>query len=293
MSDACNPMDCSMPGFPVHHQLLELAQPHVHQVSDAIQPSHPLFPPLLLPPIFPSIGVFSNESALPIRWSKYWSFSISPFHEYSGLISFRINWLDLLAVQGTLKSLLQHHSSKSSILQCSAFMVQLSHPYMTRGKNHSFDYTDLCQQSNVSAFLYTVYVCHCFSSKEQASFNFMTAVTIHSDSGAQENSLSLFSLFLHVFAINGAGCHDLHFFEGWVLSQLIQSPLSPSSSRSLVPNMNSTHFPAVIFSLVKYSLQCLPSLLDYKLHEGKIQTFFVTSLFLCILAKWLAQRKGL
>ena len=98
--------------------------------------------PLLLPSIFPSIKVFSNESALYIRWPKYWSFSfsISPCNEYSGLISFRMDWLDLLAVQGTLKSLLHHHSSKASILQHPAFfMVQLSHLYMTTGKNHSFD----------------------------------------------------------------------------------------------------------------------------------------------------------
>ena len=127
-----------MPGFPVHHQLLELTQIHVHQVSDAIQPSHPLSPPLLfLPSIFSSIRVFSNESFLHIRWPKYWSFSfnIGPFNEYSGLISFRLDWLDLLAVQGTLKSLLQHYSSKASILQHSAFfIVLLSHPYMTTGK---------------------------------------------------------------------------------------------------------------------------------------------------------------
>ena len=131
----CNPMDCSTPGFPVHHQLLELAQTHVHRVSDAIQPSHPL---LLLPSIFPSIRVFSRpESVLLIRWPKYWSFSfsISPSNEYSGLISFRIGWLDLFAVQGTFKSLLQHHSSKASIFQRSAFFtVQLSHPYVTTGK---------------------------------------------------------------------------------------------------------------------------------------------------------------
>ena len=97
---------------------------------------------LLLPSIFPSIRVFSSESVLRVRWTKYWSFSfsISPSNEYSGLISFRIDWLDLLVVQGTLKSLLQHHSSKASILWCSAFfIVQLSHPYMTTGKNHSFD----------------------------------------------------------------------------------------------------------------------------------------------------------
>ena len=105
-----------------------------------VMPSNHLIPchPLLLPPsIFPSIRVFSNESVLHIRWSKYWSysFSISPFNEYSGLISFRMDWLNFLAVQGTLKSLLQHHSSKASILRCSAFfMVRLSHPYMTTGK---------------------------------------------------------------------------------------------------------------------------------------------------------------
>ena len=133
----CNPMDCSMPGLPVHHQLPELAQTQVHWTSDAIQPSHPLYPLLLLPSIFAGMKVFSNESVLRIRWPKFWSFSfsISPSSEYSELISFRMDWLDALAVQGTLKNLLQHHSSKASILQCSAFfMVQLSHPYMTTGK---------------------------------------------------------------------------------------------------------------------------------------------------------------
>ena len=131
-------MDCSTPSFPVHHQLLELAQTHVRRTGDAIQLCHPLSSPrLLLPSIFPSIRVFSNESVLRIRWSKYWSFSfsISPSNEYSGLISFRRDLFDLLAVQGTLKSLLQHHSSKLTILWCSAFfIVQLSHPYMTTGK---------------------------------------------------------------------------------------------------------------------------------------------------------------
>ena len=131
-------MDSSTPSFPVHHQLLDLAQTHVHRVKDAIQPSsHPLLSPLLLPSILPSIRAFSNESVLCMGWSKYWSFSfyISPFDEYSGLISFRMDWFDLLAVQRTLKSLLLHHSSKASILRCSAlFIVQLSHPYMTTGK---------------------------------------------------------------------------------------------------------------------------------------------------------------
>jgi len=116
----CDPMDCSMPGFLFHQQLLEPTQAHVH----------PTISSLLLPSISPSIKVFSNESAFRIRWPKYWSFSFStsPSNKYSGLISFRIDWFDFFAVQGTLKSLLQHHSSKASILQCSVlFMVQFSH----------------------------------------------------------------------------------------------------------------------------------------------------------------------
>ena len=135
------PMDCSTPSFAVLHYLLEFAQTHVHWVDDAIQPSV-LCHPLLLPPsIFPSIRVFSNESVLRIRWPKYWSFSfsISTSNEYSGLISFRIDWLDLLAVQGSLKSLLQHHNSKASIIWCLAFFIgQLSHSYMTRCHDISF-----------------------------------------------------------------------------------------------------------------------------------------------------------
>ena len=128
-------MDCSTPGFHVLQQFLELAQTRVHWVNDAIQSSHPLSSPS--PPAFnlSQHRVFSSESVLRIRWPKYWSFSISPFNEYSGLISFRIDWFDLLAVQGTLKSLLQHHSSKASVLRRSAFlMIELSHPYMTPGK---------------------------------------------------------------------------------------------------------------------------------------------------------------
>ena len=129
--------DHSMPGLPVHHQLPESTQTHVHCVGDVIQPSHPCHPLLLRPSIFPSIRVFSNGSALRIRWPKYWSFSfnISPSNEHPGLLSFRMDWLDPLAVQGTLNSLLQHHSLKASILQRSAFfIVQLSHPYRTTGK---------------------------------------------------------------------------------------------------------------------------------------------------------------
>ena len=128
----CDPMDCSTLGFPAPHQLLEPTEIYVHCGSDVIQPSHPLSPS-----IFPSIRVFFNESVLHIRWPKYWSFSfsISPSNKHSGLISFRMYWLDLLAVQGILKDLLHHHSSKASILQTSAFFrVQLPHPYMTTGK---------------------------------------------------------------------------------------------------------------------------------------------------------------
>ena len=130
-------MGCSTLCLPAHHQLPEHAQTHVHRVGDAIQPSHSLSSPF--PPTFnlSQHRVFSKESVLHIRWQKYWSFSfsISPSNAYSGLISFRMDWWDLLAVQETLKSLLQHHSSKASILQCSAFfIVQLSHPYMTTGK---------------------------------------------------------------------------------------------------------------------------------------------------------------
>ena len=122
-STLSNPMNCSTPGFPLFYCHPEFAQTHIHWASDGIQPSHPLSSLLLPPSIFPSIRVFSNESALCIRWPEYWSFSfsISPSNEYSGLISFRVDWLDLLAVQGTLKSLLQHHCSKASI-----FCAQLS-----------------------------------------------------------------------------------------------------------------------------------------------------------------------
>ena len=133
----CYPMNRSTPGLPVHHQLPEFTQAHVHRVSDAIQPSHPLSSPLLLPPVPPSIRVLSNESTLRMRWPKYWSFSFSifPSKEIPGLISFRMDWLDLLAVQGTLKSLLQHHSSNASILRCSAFFISI-HDHR---KNHSLD----------------------------------------------------------------------------------------------------------------------------------------------------------
>ena len=154
----CDPMDCSTPGLPIHHQLpgsllklmpIELVMPSNHLIL-----CHSL---LLLLSIFPSIRVFSNESALHIIWPKYWSFSfsLSPSNEYSALISFRMDWLDLLAVQGTLKSLFQHHSSKASILWCSAFfIVQLSYPYMTTGKT-----TPLTRQTFVDKVMSLLLIC--------------------------------------------------------------------------------------------------------------------------------------
>ena len=144
---------------------------------------HPL---LLLPSIFPSIRVFSNESALCSRWPKYWSFSfnISLSNEHPGLISFRMDWLDLLAVQGTLKSLLQHHSLKISVLWHSAFFtVQLLHPYMTSEKNIALTRQTFLGRVMSLLFKYAVHICHRFSSKEQASFTFRAAVTICSDFG--------------------------------------------------------------------------------------------------------------
>ena len=150
-------MNLSMPVLPVHHHLPEFTQIHIHRVSDAIQPSHPLSSPSPPDPNTSSIRVFSNQSTLRMRWPKYWnfSFSIIPSKEIPGLISFRMDWLDLLAVQGTLKSLHQHQSSKASILRHFAFLtVQLSYPYMTTGKTIALTRRTLV--NNVSAFEYTI-----------------------------------------------------------------------------------------------------------------------------------------
>ena len=159
MPDSLRPHGLQHPSFPVLHHLPELAQTHVHWVSDAIQPSHhPVVPFSSCLQSFPASGSFSM-SWLSNQVVNYWSFSfsISPPNEYSGLISFRIDWFDLLAVQGTLKSLLQHHSSKASILQRSAFfMVQLTHPYMTTGKNITSTIQTFVTESTVSAFQYAV-----------------------------------------------------------------------------------------------------------------------------------------
>ena len=180
-----------MPGFPIHHQLLELAQTHVHRVSDANQASHPLSSHLLLPSIFPSIRVFSNESVLCIRWPKYWSFifNISPSSEYSGLISFRIDWFHPLAVQGTLTSLLQHHSSKESILRRSAFfIVQLSHPYMTTGKTTAL--TRWTFVGKIMSLLFNMLSRSVIAFLPRSKCLLVSAVTICSDFGVPQNKVS-------------------------------------------------------------------------------------------------------
>ena len=195
---------------------IELLMPSNHLIL-----CHPL---LLLPSVFPNIRVFSKESVLYIRWPKYWSFSfsISLSNEYLGLISFRIDWLDLLAVQGTLKSLLQHHSSKASILQCSAFfMVQLMHDW----KNYSFDYMNLCQQRNVSAFyfIFIFFMSLLFNTLSTLVIAFLPRskhlliswLKSPSDFRAPQNKVCH---CFHCFPIylpwsDGAGCHDLSFLN--------------------------------------------------------------------------------
>ena len=174
--------------------------------------------PLLLPPsIFPSIRVFSNESALHMRWPKYWSFSfnISPSNEHPGLISFRMDWLDLLAVQEILKNLLQHHSSKAPILWCSAFFrIQLSHPYMTTGKAIALTRWNFVGKAMSLLFNMLSRLVIGFS-KEQASFNFMAAITILSDFGAQESKIChcFHSIPIYFPWSDGTRCQDLSFLN--------------------------------------------------------------------------------
>ena len=214
-----DPTNHSTPGLPVHHQLLEFTQTHVHQFSDAIQPSHPLSspsPPALNPSQHQGL-FFSSESTLRMRWPKYWSFSfsISPSNEIPGLISCRMDWLDLLEVQGTLKSL-QHQSSKASILWHSAFfIVQLSHSYMTTGKTIAL--TRRTSVGKVMSVLFKMLskLIIAFLPKEQASFNFMAAVTICSDFGAEENKVwHCFCCFpMYLPWCNGTTCHDLGFLN--------------------------------------------------------------------------------
>ena len=153
-STLCHPMDCSTPGFPVHYQIPELAQTHALWVNDAIQTSCPLSSPSLPAFSLSQHQVLFQWVGSSHQWPKYWSFSfsISPSNEYSGLISFRLDWCDLLAVQGILKSLLQHHSSKASILPCSAFFIVQFTSIHDYWKNHRSDKTELFWECNVSAF---------------------------------------------------------------------------------------------------------------------------------------------
>ena len=232
----CNPVDYSIPGLPVHHQLPELAQSHVHRVGYAIQSFHPLSSPS--PAFnFSSIRVFSNESVLWIRWPKYWSFtfSISPSNEYSGLISFRMDWLDLLAVQGTFKSLLQHHSSKVSILRHLAFfMVQLSHPYMTTEKTIALNRCNFV--GKVTSLL--------FNMLSRFVIAFLPRSKRHLISWLQSPSAVILEPkedkvchCFHCFPIylpwsDGMGCHDLQFLDVKCEASLAP-PSSPAYSLSL------------------------------------------------------------
>ena len=201
-------MDCTMPSFPVHHQLLSI---------ELVMPPNPLIlchPLLFLPSIFPSIRVFSNESVLHIRWPKYWSFSfsISASNEYSGLISFRIDWLDILAVQGTLKSLLQHHSSKASVLwRSTLFIVQLSHPYMTTGKTIALTRWNLA--GKVMSLLFNMLLAFLSRSK-CLLISWLQSPSAVILEPAKIKSCHCFHCFLiYLPWSDGTGCHDLSFLN--------------------------------------------------------------------------------
>ena len=209
-------MDCSTPDFPIHHKLPELAQTHVHWVSGHPAISSSVFPFSSCLQSLSASGASSNKSILHIRWPKYWSFTftISASNEYSGLISFRMDWFDLLAVQGTLKSLLQHNSSKASILQHSAFfIVQLSHPYMTTGKTIAL--TSWTFIGKVMSLLFNMLFRVVITFLPRSVFYFMAAITICSDFGAPKNKV--WRCF-HCFPIylpwsDGTRCHELRFLN--------------------------------------------------------------------------------
>ena len=237
MSDSFHPMNRSTPGLPVHHQLPESTQTHVLWVGEAIQPSLPILSPS--PPALTSIRVFSNESALCIRWPKNWSFSfnISPSKGHPGLMSFRMDWLDLLAVQGTLKSLLQHHSSKASSLQCSAFfIVQISHPYMTTGKTialtrRTFVDKVMSLLFNMLSRLLITFLPR--SKRLLISWLQSPSAVILEPRKIKSNT---------VYTVSPSICHEVmgpdamaFFSECWALSQLFHSLLSLSSRGFLVP----------------------------------------------------------
>ena len=195
--------------FTISLSLLKLMSIESVMPSNCLILCHPFLP---LPRTFPRIRVFSNDSTFHIRWPKYWSLSINPSSEYSGLISFRIDWFDLLAVQGTFKSLLQHHSLKTSTGLLHSSILTSVYDYW---KNHSFDYTDLCQQS-MSLLFNKLSRFVSFSSKEQISFNFTATVTIHNDFGVQEKksvTVSIVSPIYLPWSYGTGVCHDLHFLN--------------------------------------------------------------------------------
>ena len=210
----CDPMNHRTPGLPFHHQLPDSQLMYIESVMPS---SHLILcrPLLLLPPIPPSITVFSSESTLCMRWPKYWSFSfsISPSDEHPGLISFRMDWLDLLAVQATLKSLLQHHSSKASILRSAFFIVQLSYPYMTTGKTIAL--TRRAFVGKLMSLLFNMLSRFVIASlsRKRMSFSFVAAVTVHSDFGAQGNIICYCVYFFPIDLpqSDGTGCHYLVF----------------------------------------------------------------------------------
>ena len=229
-------MNRSTPGLPVHHQLPEFTQTHIHRLGDAIQPSHPLSSPSPPAPN-PSLRVFSNESTLLIRWSKYWSFSFSiiPSNEIPGLISFRMDWLDLLAVQGTLKSLLQHHSSKASILWRSAFYrVQLSHPYMTTGKTIAL--TIWTFVGKVMSLLFNTLsrlIIAFFLRSQHLLISWLQSPSAVILEPKKIKPVTVSPSVCH--EVNGTGCHGLSFLNVEFLSQLFCFLLSLSSRSPLVP----------------------------------------------------------
>ena len=192
----CDLMDCTTRGLSVS---ISQSLPKFMSLASVVPSSHLiLWHPLLLPSIFPSIRVFSNELAVFIRWPKYWSFSIIPSNKCSGLIPLKIDWFVLLAAQGTLRSLLQHHSLKASILQHPAFFIIQLSQVRDHWKDHSLDYTDLCWQ----CLCFSIQICHHFPAKNQFSSAFMATVTVHSDSGAQEKEIChYFHLFPLLFAM--------------------------------------------------------------------------------------------
>ena len=234
----CDPMDCKMSGFPIHHQLLELAQTHLHWIGDVIQPSRPLLSPS--PPLFSLSqhqGLFQwvNSSHQVAKVLEF-QLQISPSNEYLGLISFRMDWLDLLAVQGTLKSFLQQLSSKASILQCSAyFMVQLLYPYMTTGKNTAL--TRWTFVSKVMSLLFNILSSLVITFLPRSKCLLISWLQSPSEVILEPKKIKSLTVSIVSSSICMKWWDQMpwsSFFECWILSQVFHSPLSVSSRCSLV-----------------------------------------------------------